>query len=62
MKYSLKSTKQEKYISFIDINDKTIYLIEDENGKDIKELAERYYQILLWLMNNNSLVEINKKK
>jgi len=52
-KYKLSRTNiPEKYCTQIG----EWYLLEDENGKGIQELAEPFYDILIGLMNYNSLL------
>ena len=58
MKYKLTYQHNDSYISYIEVGNKTMYLIPDDNGEDIQELAEPYYNILLWLMNQNSLMNM----
>jgi hypothetical protein len=60
MKYALRFSKPERYVSYIEINGKTFYLVEDEEGKELKDIAKPYYEILSWLMNYNSLIDILK--
>lgn len=61
MKYKLtKINNPDKFCSQIDFNGTILYLLEDENGKTLQELAEPFYNTLLLLMNYNSLIEINK--
>ena len=45
----------------IDFNGTTLYLLEDEQGKTLQELSKPFYDVLLLLMNLNSLNQLLEK-
>lgn len=56
MKYKLTKTNEiQNYCSEVKLNNFTLYLITDINGKTIKEIAKDYHDILLMLMSYNSM-------
>ncbi len=55
-----KKYEATKYCSEITINDITYYLLKDDGGKTIKDLAKTPYEITLMLLNYQSLCGLNK--
>jgi hypothetical protein len=60
-RYKLTKTNEpQNFCTKVQLTNFTLYLNECEDGKTLKELGKDYYDILLMLMNHQSLTDFNK--